>query len=329
MKKIQLYLILILSLSSCVAKIDNLATYKKQPILTSDLFNVEDLKKNKSSIVVLEFDNKKNKLANRANLNKTLAVKIEATLLKNKLVILQDRSAFKKLAKEISLAELNSTGSYTGPKQVEYAITGDIETAEFFSKYRAAQSVMDASSGTYIYIPASTKYKAKVSGNIKIYKIPSLEIVTTVPFADTESFSENGRGSNNSRLANNLLRKAAVNSIKKSSHKLQNFFSEKRKAYILEKRNKKKQSIFQISLGKKSGIRPDQKVAIFSKRKQINNLTDESYFEDILLGTGVISNVVNNNTAWIFVKDAEVANKVLLGDYVTVEFKKPLFSYFY
>ena len=87
------------------------------------------------------------------------------------------------------MAELNSTGSYTGPKQVEYAITGDTETAEFYSKYRAAQSVFDASSGILYIYSTSTKYKAKVSGNIKIYKIPSLEIVTTIPFADSESFS--------------------------------------------------------------------------------------------------------------------------------------------
>lgn len=331
MKQLQLSFIIILSLllSSCAAKIDNLTNYEKQPILTSDLFDKKALKQNKSSIVVLEFDNKNNKFAKRANLNKTLAVKIESVLLKNKLATLQDRSAFKKLAQEISLAELNSTGSYTGPKQVEYAITGDIETAEFYSKYRAAQSVLDATSGTYIYIPASTKYRSKVSGNIKIYKIPSLEIIKTIPFADSEAFSEDGRGSNNSRLANNLLRKSAVNAIKKSAHQLQNFFSEKRKAYILEKRNKKNKNIFQISLGKESGIIKGQKVTIFSKREQKNNLTDETYIEDITLGTGVISNIINKNTAWIIVKNADVASKILLGDYVTVEFKKPLFSYFY
>ena len=103
MKQLQLSFIIILSLllSSCAAKIDNLTNYEKQPILTSDLFDKKALKQNKSSIVVLEFDNKNNKFAKRANLNKTLAVKIESVLLKNKLATLQDRSAFKKLAQEI------------------------------------------------------------------------------------------------------------------------------------------------------------------------------------------------------------------------------------
>ena len=47
MKYIKSYLlIIILSLTACGAKINNFSVYEKQPILTSDLFNEEDLKIN-------------------------------------------------------------------------------------------------------------------------------------------------------------------------------------------------------------------------------------------------------------------------------------------
>ena len=157
------------------------------------------------------------------------------------MVKLQDRKAFKKLAKEIALAELNQAGSYSGPKEVDYAISGDIETAGFSHQYVAASTYIDVVNKQYAYRPARNKYTANVSGNIKIYKIPSLEIVDTISFNDSEYRSENANNYNIISLDKNLVRKAALKAINKKAYQLKNIFSSRRRAYILEKRTKKEQ----------------------------------------------------------------------------------------
>ena len=321
-------LIILLSLffTSCSTKIKDFSTFKKEPILKSNFINKKDLETQEISIVVLNFNDRKNQISIKSNLSNSLAVKTENILATSKLVTLRDRKAFKKLAKEISLAELNQSGSYSGPKQVDYAISGDIETAGFSHEYVAASSYMDLANKKYIYTPARNKYVSNVSGNVKIYKIPSLEVVNIISFNDIEYRSEDADKYNIITLDKNLVRKAGLNAINKQAYKLKNFFSAKQKAFILEKRVKKKKNIFKISLGKLSGLKEGQKVNIFTKRKEKNELTGDSYIEEVNLGKGVISNLVRNNTAWIIVKDNNIAEQVRLGDYVTVEFSKSFYN---
>ena len=49
--------------------------------------------------------------------------------------------------------------------------------------------------------------------------------------------------------------------------------------------------------------------------------------EEINLGKGLVSNLVRNNTAWIIVKNNDIAQQIRLGDYVTVEFTRSFYNF--
>lgn len=323
---------------SCVPTIKNFAKYDKQPILKSELINKAELKKNISSVVVFPFNNKNQK--NQSSLGQALAVNIENILVANKLANLQDRNAFNKLEKEILLAEItdNST-NYKGPIKADFVISGEISEASFTHKFIAAQYVYNSNSSLPYRIPPKHKYTANFSGNIKIYQLPELTVKEIIPLKANSTIYEDAieqrswlintkvDTSNLKKENQSLLKEAAFKSLKKNQHILKNIFSNYRKSYILEKRYNGKKYIFKISTGKNFNLKHGQKVKIFQKLKTINPLTNKETLETHQLGVGIISNIINENSAWIIVKDKNVAGKLKLGDFVTVIYPRSFASY--
>ena len=128
-----------LLLSSCSTTIKDFEKYQKQfTSKTTFMPSIEDIKGKTPKVVVFGLDENENTIAQNAKLGKTLANNIENILTRNRLVELVDRSAAKKLQKEIKLSEMNKTGSYKGPKVADYAISGAISNADFTNKYSSA-----------------------------------------------------------------------------------------------------------------------------------------------------------------------------------------------
>ena len=81
-------------------------------------------------------------------------------LTEQKLAKLIDRSAAKKLEKEILLSQINdSEASYSGPKVSDYAISGSISDASFNKKYYSS-SLRSDGQGSFYRIPPRFKYEA-------------------------------------------------------------------------------------------------------------------------------------------------------------------------
>lgn len=331
----KLLIVLCLVTVSCAPKISNFAAYKKQPILKSKLVTKKEIGKTKPSVVVLDFNNRDNEIAKSTKLGNSLAITTENILSESKLVKLADRNAYKKLANEIALVEMNETGAYKGPISVDYAISGDIATAGFDHKFVAARVSYNPSTKSFSRVPAKNKYIASFSGNLKIYKIPSLDIIEVVPLEGMEYkiedavvhrswFKSEIDTSTITKEDNDMIRKAAADSLDVQRHVLKNIFSSLRRGYILERKARGGKNIFKISLGKTSGVKHGQKVKIFTKVKNKNELTGEISVEEVEIGRGVVTNVIHSRNAWILVKDKDVIEQIKLGDYVTVIFKKKL-----
>ncbi len=329
-----------IAIISCTPIIKDLAKYDRQPILKSQFVNKDELKKNMASVVVLPLSSKVHN--NKANneLGHSIAVNIENILAENKLAKLQDRKAFKKLEEEIILSELTDTAKkYNGPSKADLAVSGEISEASFSHQFISAKYVYDSSSSLPYRVPPKHKYTANFSGNIKIYQLPDLTVKEIIPLkADTTIYEDAveekswliNRKVDTSTLKkenNSLIQEAAFKALKKKQHILKNIFSNHRKSYIIDKRYNGKKHIFKISTGKDFRLKHGQKVKIFQKTEVINPLTDEKLIETNQLGIGVVSNIINDKSAWIIVKEKNLANKLRLGDFVTVIYPRSFASY--
>ncbi len=316
--------------ASCAPTIKNFAEFEKQPILKAEYFDKKSFVQKPPKIVVLNFASGDSKIAQQANLGETLATAVENTLASAKLVELLDRKAFKNLAEEIALNELKGEATYSGPASADYAVSGNIATAGFAHKYTGS-SVRVNPDGSVSSVPAQHRYTANYEGNIKIYKLPNLEVTQVIPLKGSAVRKEDAvvdgllftKKVNTDQIVkrdDNLVRKAALSAVGSKKRALKNYFSSLRKGYILEKRSHKKQIIFRINLGKKDALRHGQKVRIFAKDQIINPLNDEVEIEEIEIGKAIVTNLINSKSAWIIVKDKNIAHQIKLGDYVTVKY---------
>ena len=326
--------VLLLFVANCAPKIKNFNQYIKQPILKSEYITKEAFEKDKPNIVIANFNNRDNEIARKANLGNSMAVALENLLGSSKLVKLQDRRAFKNLEKEIALAELKQTGSYEGPVEADYAVSGEVSIADYQYKFIAERISYNAKKGEVYRVPAQHKYIATFSGNLKIYQLPSLKIYEVVPLKGKKIRIEDAIV-NRSWLFNTtidssmmkkedfeLVQKAGEVALTKNKHLIQNIFSNLRKGYILEKRAKGNKTIFKISLGKNSALKNGQKVKIYTVTEVENPITEEIKKENIELGVATVTDRISEQYAWILVKDAKLAARLKIGDFVTVIYKK-------
>jgi hypothetical protein len=330
----KIILVSLFAFVSCAPQIKNFSAFQKRPILKSNFVKKEDIKKGVPSVVVLDFNNKKNMEAERANLGNALAVTTENFLAASKIVKIKDRKAYKQLEKEIMLKELEGDSPVSKISSVDYAVSGDVATAGFVSEFKAARRYFDIKNKTYTSLPAQNIYKANFTGNLKIYKLPSLDVVEVIPLFGKRKEVENaivsggflgigGRVDSGAikKSDNNLIRKAAIRSLEKKKTVLKNIFSSYRKFYILEKREFKNKSIFKINAGHDHGMKNGQKVEIFAKERFVNSLTDEETIDEMKIADGIVTNLIQKRSSWVIVKNADEAKKIKLGNFLTTKFK--------
>ena len=336
------YLALLILITSCSPTIKDFHQYKKHFLSRSSFMpNKSDLKRKTPKVVVFNLDEGKNKIANQANLGKSLANNIENILAQNRLAKLINRNIAKKLRKEISLIEMKKTGSYKGPQVADYAISGDIADASFASKYSSGSTYVNPKNFAIISIPPNFKYKASVAGNIKIYELPSLNIIRTIAFKGDKSRSENVRQSGGVSLGalqiggtkadgakrdDGLVRRAGRNALQNIQIEIKNIFA--KRGYILEKRMSGKKAIFKINLGRTDGIKTGDKLEIISKNEVENPLSEEIEIENNTIAKAIITDKINSKNSWIILDDNDKANLIKLGDTAKIKYKRNKFMSF-
>ncbi len=339
----KIFTILILFLlASCSPTISDFKYYQSQPLAKTEFMPSADVVSGKSyKVVVFNFDEAENDVAKQADLGDSMTVNIQNVLTENHLAELVDRKAASKLEKEIALVEMNKTGSYQGPLIADYAVSGAIGNASFTKKFSAGSTFVNRD-GTVVKIPPKFSYSSDVSGNIKIYEIPSMKVAANFEFKGKSSRSENVQSQGGVSLMglvdfggqqakgvdrdDNLVRKAGKDSIDSMSYEIKNFFA--RMAYILEKRSLKDKVIFKINLGSSDGVKQGDKFDVISKYSVSNALTGNSDVEKRIIASGKVSDKIDPQTCWVIIDDKNDAAMIRLGDAVKFKYERSWFNDF-
>lgn len=292
--------------------------------------SIEQMNRSRTRVIVFPTEDKAAD-AQRLKLGEASTGSIEGFVSESAELI--DRTLAEKLTDEIKLAEVKGSGAWGGPDVADYAVLSDITLAKASSKFTAGYTYRDKKGNKHV-VPPKCSYSAEVEGNLKVHKMPSLVVSKALTLSGRASESEEVRSNywyrpnqrcddSNSRMSG-LLQQAASNAIKSQRTELQNVFAPK--GYITEKRSGDDGSIFKISLGSNNGAQKGLLVNIHREETVTNQLTQQLENEIIPLGSGEITDQVEEKYSWIYIKDEEVADKILLGDIVTIEYKTSIFE---
>jgi hypothetical protein len=331
---------ILLLATSCATTIKDFDSYQKQFLpKTSFMPSPENIAGKAPKIVVFALEENGNETATQAALGNSLANNIENILSKNRLGEIVDRKAANKLQKEISLAEMNKTGSYKGPIVADYAVSGSVSNAGFTSKYSNGSTYFNPQTKQLVSIPPKYTYSSDISGNLKIYELPSLTVAESVEFSAKKSRSEavqqdggfalggiqiGGKKVDGTKRDDSLVRRAGEDAISDIETDIKNFFA--KKGYILEKRILENKAIFKISLGSLDGIKQDDKFEVSGQYENENALTNQVEVERRIITSGTVADKVDPKTAWVVIDDAKKIDSIRLGDTVKMKYKKSRFA---
>ena len=316
-------------LTGCAGnQIKDVNSYSKATLQPTDVMPSKDeMSGDKTKVVIFNPIDSDIELAANAKAGHSIATGLEKYIAVTGAEIV-DRNIAKKLKEEIQLAEMKGGSTYQGPNIADYAITGTVSSANVGSRFTETKSWQD-DKGKWHTTPASCTYTAKVSANIRIYKLPGLKFSKTITLDDSVKTSEESRNSRcpfSINAQESLVRQAATRSVKSARTEFQNHFAAK--AYVLERRTKEDMTIFKISHGKDLGFVEDSDINIYHLEVSKNPLTDNVTPEEYSVAKGTISNQVGQHHAWVIVEDKERANRIKLGDYVKVLYEKGMFESF-
>lgn len=333
-------LILVLVLASCAPKISDFAKYQKQFISETEFMpDADSLEGKAPKVVVFEFDEANIDIAKEADLGNTVAKKVESELTKDRLAEIVDRKSASKLQKEIQLAEMNKTGVYKGPRVADYAVSGGISNADYNSKYVSGSTYFNPRNGQMISIPPKYVYSSNVSGNIKIFELPSLQVVEVIEMSGKSSRSENvqnnggfslggiklgGRDADAAPKDNGMVRKAGEDAVDEASVSLKNYFA--KKGYILEKRSLGNKAIFKINLGSTHGIKHGDSFEVYGQYEVENSISHKTEIERRIIATGRVSQIVDPKHCWIILDKKDQETAIRIGDMVKMKYSKSFFK---
>ncbi len=320
-KSVSLLSIAVLFFSGCGATIDSIEAYTPIPLEKSSFMpSKEELKSNKTKVILTRIDDNDFKLGKRANLGQSLLVELERMLGRSGTVEILDRDISKKFEHEIRLSEMNAHSQMSDLElsAAKYAISGNLSNAQFSSQFIQTKRWTDKEGKVHV-IPAHYNYTASVNGVLKIYVIPSMKIVKTIGFSGTSSRSEDSSFYGNEYLPSDvtgMLNKAGRSAIYSTRYEFKNFLAPK--GYIMQQRDDDDTSILLVNIGRADGLETGNDVEVFSTQSSINPLTDEEETHTVKVADGIISNQLTPHRAWIIVKDK--TNKVKIGDYIKAKY---------
>lgn len=311
---------------SCATTIKNFDSYNKSPLLQSEFMpNSHALEKKLPTVVIFDFQTES---ANAKRIGATSIVSdyLTSVLISGKLAEVQDRKNLSALEDEIKLAEISGNSKGSTVKAVDFAIEGSIANVTFSSEFvRASYD----SNGKMIE-PDSFYYTATAQGFIKIYELPSLRVIETIPFSGIAKNSEDAKSASSLQIGrfkasgkvegknfdDTLAKEAVRNAISKTTNKFKSNFA--KTGYIMEKRVLGENTIFLVNLGFSDGIKQNDKLQISQKYSELNPLTGTEEISIRNIGYGIVADKTEDKKTWIVVKDKNTASKIRLGDAVKV-----------
>ncbi len=219
---------------------------------------------------------------------------------------------------EIKLAE-NAKATNSDLNQANFIIIEDITPKTYNEKYIPPQYYKDKKGHTY-KIPGYYLYKSCSNGYINIYNVLPYQLLksiyTTGCFSTTTSHYQH--------IKNYVILNGISQSIDNAKYQLYKFFTPK--GYIFEIRKKDNNIILHTTLGRKNGAKKYEKVDIYTKKIINMPFSNKKIIENIKIGNGIISNIVNKNDCWVIVK--KTIQPIKIGDYIKMNYKFSFWNIF-
>jgi len=308
-----LLLVIFLFFSACSTKI-NPAEYHKISAPRSKYLPSPNELTSKTKVLILNVISKDD-YARRYRLHNDLKGLIES-LISNTSAITIHRNKKTTLKEEIIYAQ-ESELTNSNINSANYIINAEITSTSYSHEYHKAIRWRDKK-GKIHYQPPYYTYRGCVGGVIEIIKIPENYIAKTFYFSGCAYASS--RYYRNYREI--LLKKALTDAIERLKTKFKEFFA--KKGYVIEIRKKDDETIIKTTIGSNDGIKQGDIVNIYTIKEYINPLTNKPSKEIVLIGSGEVSNVINQNTSWIIVDKTKEPIKI--GDFVKPKFDVGFFE---
>lgn len=229
-----------------------------------------------------------------------------------------DRKLATKLESEIKVADMRGSGNmatYSGPEVADFAVSVVMGNASWGSEFIPAASYTDKK-GRVTNTPASHTHRGKSAMTVRIFELPSLRLLVSVPLEGTVSKVGQQSAAGPQQSAG-LMRDATEDGIRDAKGPVLNEFSPK--GYITERRVHEKVSYFRTLLSKQSGAQKGQSVDIFTLERSVDPLTKRATVNTVQVAKGVVSELVSDEHSYIVVDDEKAAARVRLGDIVRVK----------
>jgi hypothetical protein len=250
---------------------------------------------------------------------------LEAVLGKGSVEVVDRRTATR-LDQEIRLIETRGGGAgYSGPEVADYAITVVMGTASYsINAYSEASTYVDKKTGkTVVVTPAGFTHSGRSVMTLRIYELPSLRMVTSIPI-DASVSTTPQRDRAGAAQASSMMRAATERGIEGKRAEVLNEFAPR--GYISERREKDKKSIFRALISKHTGAKQGDAVEIFTLKASKDGLTGRVATDQTLVAKGRVSNVVGDESSWVIVGDEKEAAQVRRGDIVRVRHSNSMFG---
>ncbi len=234
---------------------------------------------------------------------------LENLLINSKFVNILNRKS--NIKNEIKLAE-DAKATQSNLNQADYIIIENITPKKYSVKYIPPVYYKDHK-GRIHKIPGYYLYKACSNGYINIYTLLPYKLLYSI-YADGcySATTPNYQNIKKYMLLNSL--KEAINNEKYTIYKI---FTPK--GYIFEIRKKDNELILHTTLGYKNGAKQYEHVTIYEKKLIKLPFNNKKIIEEIKIGEGIISNVINQNDSWVIVKKYKTMPKI--GDYIKMNYK--------
>jgi hypothetical protein len=311
-----------LALTACASAptAKDAAAFVSAPLADAEVMPLINEERENTKVVVVDGVDGSSALARQAQLGKQLTKSVEQTLSGRNIEIVDDALA-PTLDESLRKAEALSTGagsSYAGPKVAKFAIKPAVMNSTYTAVYHAATQPVGATLLAKLAAsPAGYEHTASVSVAVRVYEMPSLRQVGAVNAQGSASVTD-ARQAANATTGAALLADAAADAVRAATPELLNLFSSK--GYVVQRRihNERKTSAFQISMGKVDGLKPGDRVELFTLRPNDNAMLKSApAHEEILVGTGTVTPMqFAEASAWIVLDDEDDAPKVHRGDLV-------------
>ena len=231
-----------------------------------------------------------------------------------------DRSVAGRLDTELKRAEMAGSGNapaYSGGDVADYAISVVMGVAGVTSTEVPASQSVDKKTGKAVYTARSFTHRARSSMTVRVFEMPSLRLVSSVPMDSTVTALAQPSPPTPAQ-AFELMRKATENTINDNRGEILNDFAPR--GYATERRVKGDLSYIRTTLGRRTGAKTDQEVEIVRLQTSTDPLTKKASVNEAVIATGVVSDDISDDHSYVAVTDKKEAARVRKGDIVRTKF---------